>query len=441
MELERRGRVTLVSSRVNHDVWDEPESEPKPNTAKPFAISKWVVWNAYEKVKANRGAAGVDGESIAKFEENLRGNLYRIWNRMSSGTYFPPPVRAVEIPKKAGGTRILGVPTVSDRIAQTVVLSYLEPEVEPLFHPDSYGYRPGRSAHDALAACRERCWKFDWAIDLDLRAFFDSIPWDLMLKAVSKRTDLRWVLLYTERWLKAPLQKEDGTIVQRVRGTSQGSAISPCLANLFLHYAFDIWLARNFPGSPFERYADDGVIHCNSEAEAHMVLEALSRRMSEVGLELHPDKTRIVYCRDSNRTGSYEYEQFTFLGYTFRPRRSKGRHGYFVAFLPAMSSDAAKSIRTEIKRWRLHLRSDLSLQDLAAWVNPVVRGWITYYGRFYKSGMYPSLRRLNDYLLRWARRKYKRLRTSKRRAWAWLEGVARRSPALFAHWRLGGALP
>ena len=250
MELERRGRVTLVSSRVNHDVWDEPESEPKPNTAKPFAISKWVVWNAYEKVKANRGAAGVDGESIAKFEENLRGNLYRIWNRMSSGTYFPPPVRAVEIPKKAGGTRILGVPTVSDRIAQTVVLSYLEPEVEPLFHPDSYGYRPGRSAHDALAACRERCWKFDWAIDLDLRAFFDSIPWDLMLKAVSKRTDLRWVLLYTERWLKAPLQKEDGTIVQRVRGTSQGSAISPCLANLFLHYAFDIWLARNLPGSP-----------------------------------------------------------------------------------------------------------------------------------------------------------------------------------------------
>jgi RNA-directed DNA polymerase len=229
---------------------------PKPKVAKPFDISKWVVFEAYEKVKANKGAAGVDGESIAEFEENLEGNLYRIWNRMSSGTYFPPPVRAVEIPKKAGGSRTLGVPTVSDRIAQTVVRAYLEPEVEPLFHPDSYGYRPGRSAHDALATCRERCWKFDWAIDLDLRAFFDSIPWDLMLKAVSRHTDLRWVLLYIERWLQAPLQKEDGTLVQRERGTPQGSAISPLLANLFLHYAFDTWLSREFPFARFERYAD-----------------------------------------------------------------------------------------------------------------------------------------------------------------------------------------
>jgi RNA-directed DNA polymerase len=441
MELERRGRVTLVSSKGNHGTWDEPEDEPKPKTEKPFAISKWVVWNAYEKVKANRGASGVDGESIAEFEENLKGNLYRIWNRMSSGTYFPPPVRAVEIPKKAGGTRTLGVPTVADRIAQTVVRAYLEPEVEPIFHPDSYGYRPGRSAHDALATCRERCWKFDWAIDLDLKAFFDSISWDLMLKAVSKHTDLRWVLLYIERWLKAPLQREDGTVVQRERGTPQGSAISPLLANLFLHYAFDTWMARNFPGCPFERYADDGVIHCRSEAEAREVLSALSERLSEVSLELHPDKTRIVYCKDSNRTGSHEHEQFTFLGYTFRPRRSKGRNGYFVAFLPAVSDDAAKRIRTEIKRWRLHLRSDLSLEDLANRVNPIVRGWVQYYGRFYKSELWPSLQRINEYLLRWARRKYKRLRTSKRSARAWLEGVGRRSPALFAHWRLVGALP
>jgi RNA-directed DNA polymerase len=235
---------------------------PKPKVAKPFDISKWVVFEAYEKVKANKGAAGVDGESIAEFEENLEGNLYRIWNRMSSGTYFPPPVRAVEIPKKAGGSRTLGVPTVSDRIAQTVVRAYLEPEVEPLFHPDSYGYRPGRSAHDALATCRERCWKFDWAIDLDLRAFFDSIPWDLMLKAVSRHTDLRWVLLYIERWLQAPLQKEDGTLVQRERGTPQGSAISPLLANLFLHYAFDTWLSREFPFARFSAmrtYADVGI--------------------------------------------------------------------------------------------------------------------------------------------------------------------------------------
>ncbi len=417
-------------------------NETKLKTAKPFAISKWVVWDAYEKVKANQGAAGVDGESIQAFEENRQANLYKLWNRLSSGSYFPPPVRAVEIPKKAGGVRVLGVPTVADRIAQTVARLYLEPGVEPLFHPDSYGYRPGRSAHDALETCRKRCWIYDWVIDLDLRAFFDSIPWDLMLKAVSKHTDERWVLLYVERWLKAPLEREDGTVVERERGTPQGSAISPLIANLFLHYAFDTWMAREFPGCPFERYADDGVVHCRSEAEARTVLAALNKRMAEVGLELHPGKTRIVYCKDSNRTGSHEHEQFTFLGYTFRPRLAKNKFGrFFVGFLPAVSNDAAKEMRRQIKRWRLHLRSDLSLKDLADWINPIVRGWITYYGRFYRSVLYPSLQRINDYLRRWARRKYKRLRTSRRRTWAWLEGVAKRSPTLFAHWRLGGALP
>ncbi len=417
-------------------------NETKLKTAKPFAISKWVVWDAYEKVKANQGAAGVDGESIQAFEENRQANLYKLWNRLSSGSYFPPPVRAVEIPKKAGGVRVLGVPTVADRIAQTVARLYLEPGVEPLFHPDSYGYRPGRSAHDALETCRKRCWIYDWVIDLDLRAFFDSIPWDLMLEAVSKHTDERWVLLYVERWLKAPLEREDGTVVERERGTPQGSAISPLIANLFLHYAFDTWMAREFPGCPFERYADDGVVHCRSEAEARTVLAALNKRMAEVGLELHPGKTRIVYCKDSNRTGSHEHEQFTFLGYTFRPRLAKNKFGrFFVGFLPAVSNDAAKEMRRQIKRWRLHLRSDLSLKDLADWINPIVRGWITYYGRFYRSVLYPSLQRINDYLRRWARRKYKRLRTSRRRTWAWLEGVAKRSPTLFAHWRLGGALP
>ena len=246
-------------------------SEPKLKE-KPFDISKWVVFDAYERVKANRGAAGVDEESIQAFEVNLKGNLYKLWNRMSSGCYFPPPVRAVEIPKKAGGTRTLGVPTVSDRIAQTVARMYLEPEVEPIFHPDSYGYRPGRSALDAVGKCRERCWRYDWVIDLDLRSFFDSIDHDLLLKAVSKHTSLRWVLLYIERWLKAPLEKEDGTIIERDRGTPQGSAISPVLANLFLHYAFDRWMAQNHPDVPFERYADDAVAHCKSEAQAREVL-------------------------------------------------------------------------------------------------------------------------------------------------------------------------
>jgi RNA-directed DNA polymerase len=415
---------------------DEPVNETKP-----FAISKWTVWEAYEKVKANQGAAGVDGESITAFEANLKGNLYKLWNRMSSGSYFPPPVRAVEIPKKAGGVRTLGVPTVADRVAQTVVRMYLEPELEPRFHPDSYGYRPGRSALDAVGACRERCWRHDWVIDLDLRSFFDSIDHDLLLKAVSKHTDLSWVLLYVKRWLKAPLQREDGTMAQRDRGTPQGSAISPLLANLFLHYAFDRWMAREYPSVPFERYADDAVAHCNTKAQAEEVLAALSERMTQVGLELHPDKTRIVYCKDSHRHGSHEHQRFDFLGYTFRARLATGKRGEFVSFSPAVSDQAAKKIRQEIRRWRLHLRSASSLDDLAREVNPVVRGWIGYYGRFYRSRLARSLSRIDDYLVRWAMRKYNKLRYRRRKTISWLVNVRGRVPRLFAHWALVAQRP
>jgi RNA-directed DNA polymerase len=416
---------------------DEPGGGPKPKE-KPFVISKWVVKDAYEKVKANAGAAGVDGESIAVFEADLKRNLYKVWNRLSSGTYFPPPVRAVEIPKKAGGSRILGVPTVADRVAQTVVRMYLEPEVEPLFHPDSYGYRPGRSALDAVGACRKRCWRYDWVIDLDLRAFFDSIDHDLLLKAVAKHTDLRWVLLYVKRWLEAPLQREDGTLVARDRGTPQGSAISPLLANLFLHYAFDRWMAKQFPGCPFERYADDAVVHCKSEDEARVVFAALTERMAQVGLELHPEKTRVVYCKDTDRKGSSEHEQFTFLGYTFRPRLSKNKFGkHFVNFTPAVSNEAKKRIGRVIRSWRVNCRSDKTLSDLARMFNPHVQGWYNYYGRFYKSMLYPVFRRFNEHLVRWAMRKYKRLRRHYTRAVEWLASVARREPRLFAHWRMG----
>ena len=405
---------------------------------KPFAISKRVVFEAWEKVKSNRGAAGVDEQSIAEFEGDLKGNLYRIWNRMSSGSYFPPPVRAVEIPKAGGvGVRVLGVPTVSDRVAQTVVRCYLEPEVEPLFHPDSYGYRPGRSALDAVGVCRERCWGSDWVIDLDIRAFFDSLDHDLVLRTVEKHTDLAWVLLYVRRWLQAPLQMGDGTLVPRDRGTPQGSAISPLLANLFLHYAFDRWLSREYPWIRFERYADDAVIHCVSRNQARYVLDRLAVRMTEVGLELHSDKTRIVYCKDSNRGGSHEHERFTFLGYTFGPRLAAGAHGRFVSFSPAVSNPATKAIRAEIRVWRLHQRSESSLSQLADAINSIVRGWVTYYGRFYRSRLYPSLRHINEFLLRWAMQKYKRLRNRTTRARAWLKTIAGRQPQLFVHWRLG----
>jgi RNA-directed DNA polymerase len=413
-------------------------NEPKQQD-KPFDISKWVVWKAYQRVKANKGAAGVDDVSFAEFEQDRDKHLYRIWNRMSSGSYFPPPVKAVEIPKAGGkGVRVLGVPTISDRIAQTVAKMYLEPKVEPVFHPDSYGYRPGKSALDAVGTCRRRCWRADWVIDLDIKAFFDSVPWDLILKAVEHHTDQKWVLLYVRRWLQAPIQQPDGTLVARDRGTPQGSAISPLLANVFMHYAFDAWMTRKFPGIPFERYCDDAVVHCGSKWQARQVRDAIAARLAQVGLELHPDKTRIVYCQDDDRRGDHEVTSFTFLGYTFRPRLAKSKYGkHFVSFLPAVSKDAVKAMGAEIRSWHWAKRSDKSLDDLAQMFNSVVQGWINYYGRFYKSELLCFLRRLNRHLVRWACRKYKRLKRRERRAMAWLAEIAHRSPRLFAHWRLG----
>lgn len=412
-------------------------SEPKPD-GKPFAISKRLVWEAWRRVKANRGAEGVDEESIQAFEANLRDNLYKVWNRMSSGSYMPPPVRAVEIPKKMGGSRVLGVPTVADRVAQTVVYLYLEPEVEPVFHPDSYGYRPGRSAHHALVRCRARCWRYDWVLDLDLKSFFDSLDHSLVLRAVAHHTDLRWILLYVERWLKAPLQLEDGTLKPRDRGSPQGSAISPVLANIFLHYALDMWLVREYPAVPFERYADDVILHCKTKAQAQVLRDAIIERLAQVGLELNLDKTRIVYCKDSNRTGSHEHEQFTFLGYTFRPRLARSKAGEnFVSFLPAVSDDAAKRMRRTVKRWRLHLWSGLTLADLAQAINSKVRGWINYYGRFYRTELIQTLKLINRYLMRWAMRKYKRLRGHPTRTARFLAAIAKRDRGLFAHWASG----
>ena len=302
--------------------------------AKPYVIPKQLVWEAYQRVKANRGAAGVDGESLAMFEKDLKGNLYKVWNRMSSGSYFPPPVRLVEIPKDNGGTRPLGIPTVADRVAQTVVKMVLEPLVEPQFHPDSYGYRPGKSALDAVGTARQRCWAADWVIDLDIKAFFDSISHDLVERAVAHHTDIPWVRLYVARWLRAPMQRPDGTREERTKGTPQGGVVSPLLANLFLHYAFDVWMQRTFPGVQFERYADDAIVHCRSERQARAVLDAIRGRFEQCGLELHPTKTRIVYCKDDDRPGEYEHVSFDFLGYTFQPRRAKNRWGKFCE-LPA----------------------------------------------------------------------------------------------------------
>jgi group II intron reverse transcriptase/maturase len=405
--------------------------------AKPFCITKRQVWEAYKRVKANKGAAGVDGQTLEAFEQDLEGNLYQLWNRLASGSYFPPPVLRVEIPKGDGRMRPLGIPTVADRIAQTVVKQYLEPELEKHFHPDSYGYRPGKSALDAVGMTRKRCWQSDWVLDLDIKGFFDNLDHELTMRAVRTHTDERWVLLYIERWLKAPIELQDGTQQVPEKGTPQGGVASPLLANLFLHYAFDKWMEREYPAIPFERYADDAVCHCKSEAQAVALKQALEARMQEVGLELHPEKRRIVYCQDDDRREDYPHIAFDFLGYTFRPRRSKNRWGkFFINFSPAISNKAAKGIRQRTRRWRWPLRSDKSLEDLSRMFNPIIQGWINYYGRYYKSALYPTLRELDRRLVRWAKRKYKRLRGHRRRAEHWLHRIAKRQPELFAHWRL-----
>lgn len=412
------------------------------NEAKPFDISKGLVWEAFKRVKAKQGAAGVDGQSIAMFEEDLENNLYKLWNRLSSGSYFPPPVRRVEIPKGDGGLRALGIPTVSDRTAQMVVRMCLEPKLEPVFHTDSYAYRPGRSAIQALGVARKRCWRFDWVIDLDIRGYFDNLDHELVMRAVRRHADCKWVCLYIERWLTAPVQLENGTIESRQKGTPQGGVISPVLANLFLHYAFDHWMSRHWPAIEFERYADDLVVHCRTEEEAERVLESIRERLTQCKLELHPEKTKIVYCKDDDRRGNYPLEKFDFLGFTFRARRSKNRWGkYFVNFSPAMSNKAATRVRQAMRKWHVHARSDKTLEALSRMFNPVLRGWMNYFASYYKSGVYAVFRHFNRTLMRWASRKYKRLRGHRRRAEHWLGRIARKQPGLFVHWSLSALRP
>ena len=405
--------------------------------SKPFCISKHAVLEAWKRVKANQGAAGIDEESIGDFEHRLKDNLYRLWNRMSSGSYMPPPVRTVSIPKAGGGERKLGIPTVMDRVAQMVVKMQLEPHIEPLFHEDSYGYRSFRSAHDALGRARQRCWQYDWVIDLDIKGFFDNIPHDLLLRAVRKHAKERWVVLYIERWLTAPAQDEKGCQSARSKGTPQGGVISPLLANLFLHYALDRWMDQHHPRTPFERYADDAIVHCRTKQEARRVLGVIRDRLAECGLELNLQKTRIVYCKDANRTESHEHEKFTFLGYDFRPRRARNRRGeYFASFLPAISEAATKEIREEIRRWKLPRRSEKSIEDLARMFNSKIRGWVQYYGRYYRSRLCRVFASLDHLLVWWACRKYKKLRGHRTRGYQWLHRMLRRAPTLWAHWEI-----
>lgn len=407
--------------------------------AKPFTISKWDVLRAYQLVKANQGSAGVDGESLSDFDLNLKRNLYKIWNRMSSGTYFPPPVMAVAIPKKTGGERILGIPTVSDRIAQMVVKMAFEPSAERVFLPDSYGYRPGKSALDAVGITRKRCWQFDWVLEFDIKGLFDNIRHDLLMKAVEKHTDSPWVRLYIERWLTAPLQGKSGEWIARTQGTPQGGVISPVLANLFLHYVFDKWLERHYPSVKWCRYADDGLVHCRSREEAEYMLSVLRSRFAECGLELHPVKTKVIYCKDGSRKGKHEHTQFDFLGYTFRRRvvKNRKRNSLFLSFTPAVSKMSLTGMKRRIRELRVRLRTELSIAQMAKWLNPILNGWLAYYGAFYRSALYAIFRHVNKALVRWARRKFKPLRRHKTQASKFIGRISEQCPRLFAHWRQG----
>src|SRR6201998_22956 len=410
----------------------------RDTTDKPFMIDKRLVYEAYKAVKSNGGAAGVDGQTIEAFEADLARNLYRIWNRMSSGSYFPPPVKAVPIPKKNGGPRILGVPTVSDRIAQMVIKQLIEPELDQIFLPDSYGYRPGKSALDAVGITRQRCWKYDWVLEFDIKGLFDKISHELLLTAVRKHVKSKWALLYIKRWLTAPMER-DGQRIERSLGTPQGGVVSPILANLFMHYTFDVWMTRTHPDLPWCRYADDGLVHCRTEQEAEALKAELQARLAKCRLEMHPTKSKVVYCKDGKRKGKYPNVKFDFLGYCFRPRLVKKSRDntLFCGFNPAVSPSALKSMRAKIRELGIRRRPEVSLAKIGHSLNPLLRGWINYYGRYASSALAPLLRYVNQTLLAWAMRKFKRFKAHKIRARRVLQTLSQEKADLFVHWRLG----
>jgi len=402
--------------------------------SKSHPITKRMVWEAFKKVKRNKGSAGVDEISIQMFESDLKRNLYKLWNRMTSGSYFPPPVKEVSIPKSNGGERKLGIPTVADRVAQMVVKDYLEPSLEAHFDEHSYGYRPRKSAHEAVKACQKNCHRYAWAIDLDIKGFFDHMDHELLLKALTRHTQEKWVHLYVTRWLNAPVETQEG-LLKRGKGTPQGGVISPLLANLYLHYALDKWLRIHYSRVSFERYADDIVIHCRYRKEAERLLSAIRSRLSDCGLQAHPEKTRIVYCKRSGREGDYDKVSFDFLGYTFKPRGTRGRDGRrFLGFNPGVSNKAVQRMNSEIKSMRVQFNCAPNMEAIAQMLNPKIRGWINYYGKFRKSDLQRLWELINNRLIQWIRKRYKRVKRSTKQAAEWVRRMYRQNPFLFVHW-------
>ena len=405
---------------------------------KQFTIPKQLVFDAYKKIKANSGSAGVDKETIKDFENNLKNNLYKIWNRLSSGSYFPSPVKMVAIPKRSGGERYLGIPSVTDRIAQMVIKQVFEPKVEPYFDQDSYGYRPNKSALDAIGVTRDRCWSRSWVLEFDIKGLFDNIDHSLLMKAIKKHTSQKWIILYIERFIKAPIQMPDGTTQNRDRGVPQGGVISPVLANLFLHYVFDVWMRKYYPNNQWCRYADDGLVHCRTKKDAISLKTALQTRFLACLLEIHPDKTKIIYCNNSRYPLNYPHKEFDFLGYTFRDKwiQNTKTKVMFLGFNPGVSKAAIKSMRGKTRKLNIRNRTDLSLEEIGQFYNPIIRGWIEYYGKYGKAALDPVLRHINLSLMGWAMRKHKKI-SGKTKAAIFMRSIAHRQPDLFAHWKCG----
>jgi RNA-directed DNA polymerase len=404
---------------------------------KSLPVSKRMVWESYLNVISKDGGAGIDGQSIEMFNADMSANLYKLWNRMSSGSYFPPAVRTVLIPKKQGGLRPLGIPTIADRIAQGVVKDYLEPKIESLFHPSSFGYRPGKNAHQALEQCHRNCMTNAWVVDVDIKGFFDNINHDLMMELLKMHSDEKWVLLYVERWLKAGVEQSDKSIEARTKGTPQGGVISPLLANIYLHHAFDKWISEMYPQSPFERYADDIVIHCASKESAEQILAELQIRMSEFELTLHPEKTKIVYCKSYQRPERHENESFIFLGNSFEPTTIKSRKmegTRFLIFAGDICNAAKTSIRSKIKEVLNPQWSNQTLEGFAQRLNPKIRGWVNYYTKFNRQKVEEVFYYLNDLIQQWMKHKYKI--GSKKRLYDKYYQFQTANPDLFYHWKL-----
>lgn len=427
MSLKRRGGDHLRCAKHNS------AEDDVLTQRKAFEIPKSLVWASYQDVRRNRGAPGCDGQTLTDFDRQRNRNLYKIWNRLCSGSYLPPPVREKRIPKDNGKERVLGIPTVADRIAQGAVKRYVEAVLDPIFHADSYGYRPGKSAHDALRQCATRCRQYNWALEVDISAFFDHVRHDLIIKALEHHQMPDWVILYCRRWLEAPMQSAQGGLQNRSRGTPQGGVISPLLANLFLHYAFDHWMGRECRGVPFERYADDIVIHCSRMSDAVRMRQKLTERLAEVGLTVNDEKTKVVYIDIFERYNVAT--SFTFLGYDFRVRTLKNSKGeLYRKCMPGASAKAMRRIVQTIKHWRIHRSTAAELKVLADRHNAVVRGWIEYYGKFwYRNFSYRLWSAMQSRLLKWVIAKY---RISTRHAERKLAQARRESPRLFAHWYL-----